>query len=533
MMLLKTSIFTFVTAVAAFGCAGDQGPAGPQGEQGPPGGVDPAAPALDKAFYGLGGRDAVAGLTSFQITASGERAITLEGYAPEDSAATISTFDSVTASDLTNARLRIEYKRKLFIFGATTDYRVLIDKDLGVTDGVESVFGVPGGPLPSDRWAATLRDQRLLNPQLILRDVAAGKLTAADAGLALRDGELRHRITVTGDVRPITLFVDRGTGELTELETSENDYVTGDVAVEAHYAGWKTWDASGVAFPADVVIAVNRQPYHIERRSAVAVNGALDAAQFAFPAGASPTYVAADAARGARNSQFHETFAALGVPLDGSQTFIDAQALATGVWHLRGGTHNSLVVEQAGGVVVVDAPLHEARAKAIYDWIAAHIPGKPVTHLVLTHHHRDHVGAARTFVARGARVVVGAPARPFFAGAFRAARTIEPDELAAAPRAAVIDTVPVGGELTLPDAARPVRVITVPSTHAADMVLAYTPNQGVLFVTDIYSPGLPANPAGAREVLDVVTGKGLTVSTIAGGHGSTGTRAQLDAAANP
>jgi glyoxylase-like metal-dependent hydrolase (beta-lactamase superfamily II) len=533
-MMLKTSIFTFVTAVAAFGCQGDQGeqgPAGPEGPQGPAAGVDPAAPAIEKAYYGLGGRAALTGLSTYRITASGERLTALEGFAPEDDSATISTFDTVTSSDLGKEALRIDYKRKLFIFGAMTDYRVIINKDVGVTDGVESVFGIPGGPLGSDRWAAELRQQRLLNPQLILADVARGKLTATDAGLTLRDGELRHRIDVSDGVRPISLFVDRYTGELTDLQTSENEWVAGDAIVEAHYAGWKTWDQSGVLFPSDVLIAVNNQPVHVERRSAVAANGALDSTQFTFPAGSSPQYVATDAARGARNGQFHETFAGLGVPLDGLQTFIDAQQVATGVWHLRGGSHNSLVIEQANGVVVVEAPLYEARAKAIFDWIAANIPGKPVTHVIATHHHRDHSGSLRTFVARGAKVVVGASAKPFFANAFRASRTIEPDELAAAPKPAMIDTVPPGGELTIADANRPVRVIAVPSTHAGDMVVAYTPNQRVLFVSDIFSPGLPPNPAGAKEVLDVVTSKNLAIDVIAGGHGVTGTKAQLDTAA--
>src|SRR5690606_6243322 len=147
--------------------------------------------------------------------------------------------------------------------------------------------------------------------------------------------------------------------------------------------------------------------------------------------------------------------------------------------------------------------------------------------------HRDHAGALRTFVARGARVVVGALARPYSAAAFRAARTIEPDELAAARRAATIDTVPVGGELTIADPARPVRVIHVPSTHANDMVVAYTPGSGVLFVSDIYSPGLPGNPAGADEVRDVLVGREPAIHTIAGGHGATGTRAELEAAAAP
>lgn len=532
--MLKTSIFTFVTAVAAFGCEGDQGPAGPEGPvgpEGPPAGVDPAAPAIDKAFFGLGGRDAIADLTSVRITASGERLFTLEGFAPEDDSVATSTFDAEIAADVAGERLRIAYKRQHLFFGAMTEYKVIIDKDVGVLDGVDNVFGAPGGPLGSDRWASTLRQQRLLNPHLILRDVALGKLTATDAGVALRDGELRHRIDVNDGVRPLSLFVDRFTGELTELATFENDYVSGDARLEVHYFGWKTWDDSGVLFPSDVIIGFNGQAVHTERRSAIAVDAALDGALFAFPGGTPPQHVAADAARGMRNGQFHEGFAGLGVPLDGLQTFVQAVELAPGVHHLRGGSHNSLVIEQQSGVVVVEAPLYEARAKAIYDWIAANIPGKPVTHVVSTHHHRDHAGALRTFVARGARVVLGERARPYFATAFRATRTIEPDELAATPRPATIDTVPVGGELTIPDATRPVRLIHVPSTHSNDMVVAYTPNQRVMFVSDIYNPGLVGNPAGAREVRDVVIAEGLALDAIAGGHGTTGTRADLDTAA--
>jgi glyoxylase-like metal-dependent hydrolase (beta-lactamase superfamily II) len=134
-------------------------------------------------------------------------------------------------------------------------------------------------------------------------------------------------------------------------------------------------------------------------------------------------------------------------------------------------------------------------------------------------------------VARGARVVTGALSAPFLARTFRAARTIDPDELAMMPRPATIDTVPVGGELVLADAARPVRVIHVPSTHSNDMVVAYTPSGQVLFVSDIYSPGSPANPVGAKEVLDVVVARNLALGKIAGGHGVTGTRADLETAA--
>lgn len=524
-MTTNTKLISTALLVAAFGCEGDQGPPGPPG---PPGGVDPAAPALDKAYAALGGKDAVAGLAGFVVEASGERLMTLESFRPEDDAVPIDTFRSVTSSDVAGDRLRVAYHRDVPLFGAKLDYAVIVNRDLAAIDGVESVFGIPGGALPSDRWASTLRLHSLLHPQLLLRDVARGTRTATDGGVALRDGELRQRIELTDGVRPISLFIDRHTGELTELATSENEWVTGDASLEVHYAGWRATD-TGVAFPDEVVIAVDGQPVHAEHRDKIAAAPALADSLFAFAAGVTPTHVAADAARGARNSQFLESFAGLGVPLEGLQTTVMPQQLAPGVWHLRGGTHHTLVVEQSAGVVVIEAPLYEARAQAVLAWISATIPGKPVTHVALTHHHRDHTGALRTFVAHGAKVVVGEAARPLFSRAVRAARTIEPDELAAVPRSATLLTVPAGGQLTLPDATRPVRLIAVDSTHAADMVVAYTPSQRVLFVSDIFSPTFPPNQVGAREVLAAIGAS--PVDAIAGGHGGVGTRADLEAAA--
>ena len=354
---------------------------------------------------------------------------------------------------------------------------------------------------------------------LILRDIEDRVLEAHDAGVALRDGQLRHRIEVADPAGPISLFVDRFSGELVELATMENDYVTGDTQVEVHYQGWRTWDGGALKFPADVIIAVGGEPTHAEHRDAIAIDEPVADATFALPDG---TYAhdETDAARGARNGQFHESFAGLGVPLDGLQTYIEAEQLGAGVWHLRGGSHNSLVVEQASGVVVIEGPLYEARAQAVYAWIAQNIPNKPVTHVVATHHHRDHAGALRTFVARGARIVVGAAARPYFARAFQAARTLEPDELAAAPRSAAFDVVAPLSTFVIPDAARPVRVVAIESTHAADMVVAYVPSTKTVFVSDIYSPGLPPNPAGIAELKTGIAG--LDVTTIAGGHGIVG-----------
>jgi hypothetical protein len=164
----KTILLTTLMTAGTLGCAGDLDLAGPPGPPGAPATVErAAASALDEAFAGLGGKGAVAALASFRIQATGERLMTLEGFTPFDGSQLISTFTSDVTDDVAGDRLRIAYERKIPLFGATTDYRVIVRGNLAATDGVESVVGAPGGALLSDRWASTVRQHRFLNPQLL------------------------------------------------------------------------------------------------------------------------------------------------------------------------------------------------------------------------------------------------------------------------------------------------------------------------------------------------------------------------------
>ncbi|HEU4533314.1 MAG TPA: MBL fold metallo-hydrolase, partial [Polyangiaceae bacterium] len=267
---------------------------------------------------------------------------------------------------------------------------------------------------------------------------------------------------------------------------------------------------------------------HDETRGEIVANPALPPDVFNVPGGGQPGPVDAGlAATGEHNAQFHQQFAGLGIPLDGQQLAVDPVEIAPGVWHVRGGSHNSLVVEQQAGVVVVEAPLYPARGDALLAWVRQALPTKPVTHVVATHFHDDHSGGLRSFVAAGAKVVVGAPALGFYREAFRAPRTVSPDALSAAPRPAVFEAVEPGGTKLLNDPVRPVNVVSIDTSHAADMVVAEV--GGTVFVSDIYSPGQP--PLGVTGLLELrasVQAQNLAVTRYAGGHGQLGTPAELD-----
>ena len=113
---------------------------------------------------------------------------------------------------------------------------------------------------------------------------------------------------------------------------------------------------------------------------------------------------------------------------------VASQKVADGVWFLSGGTHNSILVEFKDYVVVVEAPLNEARSPAVIAEVKKLVPGKPIKYLINTHHHFDHSGGIRTYVAEGATVITNEGNKSFYQQAWKQPRTLDPDELAKNPK---------------------------------------------------------------------------------------------------
>ena len=76
--------------------------------------------------------------------------------------------------------------------------------------------------------------------------------------------------------------------------------------------------------------------------------------------------------------------------------------LAPNVQHVQGGSANNLIVAMKDYLVIFDAPYGELQSRWTIDAAKAKYPGKPIRYLVLTHHHMDHTGGMRTYVAEGA-----------------------------------------------------------------------------------------------------------------------------------
>src|SRR6202043_4147819 len=99
----------------------------------------------------------------------------------------------------------------------------------------------------------------------------------------------------------------------------------------------------------------------------------------------------------------------------------------------RLGNHRRGVVEVGGHLTLFEVPVNEARSKAVIDK-ARTLSQKPLTHVIVSHHHFDHSGGLRTAVAEGLTIITYKDNEEFFKDLVARRHSIVPDELEKNPK---------------------------------------------------------------------------------------------------
>jgi len=175
---------------------------------------------------------------------------------------------------------------------------------------------------------------------------------------------------------------------------------------------------------------------------------------------------------------------------------VESQKLADGVWFLGGGSHNSLAVDFRDFAVVIEAPLNEERSLAVISEVNKLIPNKPIKYLVNTHHHFDHSGGLRTYLAQGATIVTHQANKEYYEEVLfsTAPRTLQPDRFSTyypyfsgGRRPLPIETV--NQKFVISDGVRVLDLYPEQGlNHASTMLLVYLPKEKILVNADLYSP---------------------------------------------
>jgi len=294
-------------------------------------------------------------------------------------------------------------------------------------------------------------------------------------------------------------------GDVKYVATWIDSPVLGDTRIEFEYSGYR--DFGGVRFPARIQRRVAGLPWYDLEVSAVRVN---QAAAFEVP----PEIVANPAP---------------------DNRVVEVTELAPGVWNFGGGSHNSVVVEQQAGLVVIEAPLNEERSLAILEEIRRRFGRRSIRAVINTHAHFDHAGGLRTFVAEGIPVITQQRNAIYFAKAWQQPRTLNPDRLAKTLRRPVFE--PFVDKLRVADAERPLEIHAIQgSGHNDAFAMVYLPAQKLLVEADAWTPAPPgAKPPAVVNPLwvnlyDNVQRLGLDVQRVAPLHGAAQDFATLRAA---
>lgn len=207
------------------------------------------------------------------------------------------------------------------------------------------------------------------------------------------------------------------------------------------------------------------------------------------------------------------------------QLRVGVEKLADGVWYFSTPNARNWAVEFADHIVVVEGIGSEARSLAVIEEIKKAIPNKPIRYVINTHAHYDHAGGLRTYVAQGATVITHEMNKPFFEKVWARPRTIAPDSLSKAPKAATFETV--SDKKVLTDGKRTIEIYHMKGTsHNVANLLVYMPAEKLLFWGDGYNPPQgddPRDPVRTPEqMIDlyrIITMNNLDVKTIAPAHG--------------
>jgi glyoxylase-like metal-dependent hydrolase (beta-lactamase superfamily II) len=369
----------------------------------------------------------------------------------------------------------------------------------------DAVVKFPGGSVATHPARRELPAFQLLQ----MRDRAETLRLVADR---TEDGRRLHGMTYAeSNGGTYTVWIDAATKRLAKLEWLRDDAVDGDQVASYEYSGYR--DERGVQVPSRLVERRNGDLVRDDTLT-ISIDAKPSDALFAPPV-----------------TGYSEL-------TDARPTGADAEPvrkLAENVWLLQQlpGNNRVMFVAFRDHVLVFEAPTPQNAATAVMDAIRRTVPGKPVRFVTFSHHHDDHGGGLRPYIAEGVTIVTTPSNRAFVERVASATHTLRPDALTAARRTPVIETftkkrVFTDGEMT-------VELHDIgPTSHVDEIVLAYLPREKLVFQGDLLilperGEPSPANTLTA-EFARAIDRLGLDVQTIAGVHGPVGTIEQLRAA---
>jgi glyoxylase-like metal-dependent hydrolase (beta-lactamase superfamily II) len=331
-------------------------------------------------------------------------------------------------------------------------------------------------PIPGDIIQNTNVDGRTqtgalnlwLTPHGFLKGAAANAATAKVStvkGKKVVSFTAFNKYTVTGTLNEQNL-VER-------VETKMDVSFTGDTLFDGIYSDYR--DYGGVKFPGHLVMRQGGFPILDVTVASVTPNSpaAMQIGTGPAPAPAAPAPVR-----------------------------IQAEKIGEGVWVMGPGVGSTLV-EFKDYTVAIEGPGSDERTLATLAEAKRMFPNKPVKYVINTHHHSDHSGGIRAFVAEGIPIITHESHKKYYEQEiFKAPHTINPDHLARNPKPLMLETVKdkrviTDGKMTLEIH------LMKDNLHAEGLLMVYIPSEKMLVQADAFAPRPGAKPLPAPSPITI------------------------------
>jgi glyoxylase-like metal-dependent hydrolase (beta-lactamase superfamily II) len=420
--------------------------------------------AVASAAQALGGREKVVAVKTLVMEGSGVAPNIGQNPHPEGPLPTWWVAEFKRSIDLANGRARTEQHRiGMFPFALPTDQRqnASLDGDVAFNSNAEG-----RAQRASDAAVVDRRIEMLGTPITIL---GAALDPGAKIGAPHKRGreELIDIVTAKGD--KLTLALDSAThlpASVSWMTSSEN---LGDVVNTTSFEDYET--VSGIQLPKRYVTKIDFRDwtsgdFHVSKNTVDGGVGDL-AAPAAVKSAAAPAAPAIS---------------------------VDAQPVAKGIWWMQGtGNAFSILFEFDDHLTLFEAPTSEARTKAVIDKARATVPNKPLTEVIVTHHHFDHTGGLRTAVAAGLTVISHQGNESIFREMTSRKATIKPDLLTKSGK--TLKFRGMDDTLVLKDKSMEVDLFRLhDNTHSPYLIAAFVPRDNLLVEGDLIDMGWVRHP---------------------------------------
>lgn len=445
----------------------------------------PEQQVIDDAAASLGGAGRIQALEALTIQGTGTAFNAGQNRTPDDELPVWKVNEYTRTIDLSNQRTRVRQVREAqFLFAGD-----LIQRQTQGLDG-DAAYNVAANGTISRAGAVAARDRRLEmlhHPITIMRAVLDSDVTTSN--LQAKAGERLVDITLPGG-EAVTLGIDASTHLPTRVVSKVDNANMGDVAIETRFADYE--DAGGLKLPRRLTTRMDQYLQFDLQVSKNAVDG--DVSDLALPA------------------DIRQAPAPAPPPV-----VVTAEPVATGIWWLAGsGNHRSVVFEFDDHLVLFEAPLNEARTKAVIDKARTLSP-KPLTKVIVSHHHFDHSGGLRAAIAEGLTIVTHRSNEGFFRSLVARQHTIAPDMLEKNRRLVSFELV--DDSLTLKDTSMEVRLYyLLDNPREGTNIYAYVPRDRMLVQADLYDATWLRHSWG-ENVLQNLERRGLKVERSVPVHG--------------